>query len=129
MTTALRHVGESRTGLTNRALAAGKGQFVADVVLPDMTYLAVVRSPHAHARILSIDVAAAEALDGVVYVMTGAEAKENMRAIPEAWDTREIGAKGVAWYALTSDRVRYVGEAVAAVVAEDKYTETAGSGA
>ena len=122
MTTTLRHVGSSHTGLTNRELAAGKGQFVADIVLPDMTYLAVVRSPYAHARILSIDVEAAEALDGVVYVMTGAEAKENMRAIPEAWNTREIGAKGVAWYALTFDRVRYVGEAVAAVVAEDKYT-------
>jgi carbon-monoxide dehydrogenase large subunit len=45
-----------------------------------------------------------------------------MNPIPEGWNTREIGAKGVKWYALTPDRVRFVGEAVAAVVAEDKYT-------
>ncbi len=122
MTTTMRHVGEAHPGLTNRELAAGKGQYVSDIVLPNMTYMAVVRSPHAHARINSIDVSAAEAMDGVVYVMTGAEAIEQMRPIPEAWNTREIGAKGVSWYALTPDRVRYVGEAVAAVVAEDKYT-------
>jgi len=118
----MRHVGEAHPGLTNRELAAGKGQYVSDIVLPNMTYMAVVRSPHAHARINSIDVSAAEAMDGVVYVMTGAEAVEQMRPIPEAWNTREIGAKGVSWYALTADRVRYVGEAVAAVIAEDKYT-------
>jgi carbon-monoxide dehydrogenase large subunit len=122
MTTTLRHVGESRAGLTNRQLAAGKGLFVADVVLPGLAHLAVLRSPHAHARILSVGVAAAEALEGVIYVMTGAEAKAQMRPIPEAWDTSEMGAKGVAWYALAPERVRYVGEAVAAVVAEDKHT-------
>src|SRR6266545_4339659 len=80
--------------------------------------------PHPEERITSIDTSAAEALEGVLYVMTGEEARSAMRPIPEAWNTREIGAKGVRWYALTPDRVRYVGEAIAAVVAEDKYTAT-----
>jgi len=116
------HVGVGYPGLNNRTLAAGKGTFVGDVQLPNMTYLAVLRSPHSHARILSIDTSAAEALPGVVYVMTGAEAKAAMKAIPEAWDTAEMGAKSVRWYALAPERVRFVGEAVAAVVAEDKYS-------
>lgn len=121
MTTTLSHVGKPYAGLTNRQLAAGKGQFVSDLQLPGMAYLAVLRSPHAAARIKKIDSSKAEALEGVLYVMTGAEAVANMRPIPEAWDTAEIGAKGVKWYALTPDRVRYVGEAVTAVVAETKY--------
>ena len=122
MTQTLRHVGKPYRGLTNRELAAGQGEFVSDIILPDMAHMAILRSPHAAARIASIDVSAAQAFEGVVYVMTGAEAKAQMRPIPEAWNTKEIGAKGVDWYALAPDRVRYVGEAVAAVVAESKYT-------
>jgi carbon-monoxide dehydrogenase large subunit len=118
----MKYVGAPFTGLTNRQLAAGNGTYVSDIQLPAMTYLAVLRSPHAHARIRSIDTGEAERLPGVVYVMTGREARDQMKPIPEAWKTREIGAKGVDWYALAPERVRYVGEAVAAVVAEDKYT-------
>ena len=121
-TSTLRHVGKPYLGLTNRELAAGKGLFVSDIVLPGMSHLAILRSPHAAARIVSIDTSAAERLDGVVDVMTGDEAKAEMRPIPEAWNTKEISAKGVDWYALAPDRVRYVGEAVAAVVAESKNT-------
>jgi carbon-monoxide dehydrogenase large subunit len=120
----LTHIGAGYTGLTNTELALGKGTFVSDLELPGMTWASILRSPHAHARIVSIDTSAAEALPGVVYVMTGEEARSAMRPIPEAWNTKEIGAKGVAWYPLTPDRARYVGEAVAAVVAEDKYTAT-----
>jgi carbon-monoxide dehydrogenase large subunit len=116
------HVGAGYTGLTNTELAMGRGTFVSDIELPGMVWASILRSPHAHARIVSIDTSAAEALDGVVYVMTGEEARSAMRPIPEAWNTKEIGAKGVPWYPLTPGRVRYVGEAVAAVVAEDKYT-------
>jgi carbon-monoxide dehydrogenase large subunit len=121
MTTA-KHIGARYTGLTNRDLAAGIGTFVSDIQLPGMAYMAVLRSPIAHARIISIDTTAAEALEGVVYVMTGQEAKAVFNPIPEAWNTAEVGAKRVDWYPLVPDRARYVGEAVAAVVAEDKYT-------
>jgi aerobic carbon-monoxide dehydrogenase large subunit len=116
------YVGRSVRGLTNRPLVAGRGTYVSDLALPGMAHAAVLRSPHAHARIRAIDVAAAECLPGVLCVVTGREVQANTRPIPEGWDTSEIGAKGVQWYALAPERVRFVGEAVAAVVAEDKYT-------
>src|SRR5438094_7620948 len=116
------YVGQGVPGLTNTRLVAGKGRFVDDITLPEMTHLAVLRSPYAHARIRSIDTSRAEALPGVVHVITGREVAESMNPIPETYDTAAVGAKGVKWYALCTDRARYVGEAVAAVVAEDKFT-------
>src|SRR5919106_4867543 len=116
------YVGQGVPSLTNTRLAAGRGTFVDDISLPGMAYAAVLRSPYAHARIRSIDTSRAEALAGVVCVLTGREVAENMNPIPETYDTAAVGAKGVEWYALCVDRARYVGEAVAAVVAEDKLT-------
>jgi carbon-monoxide dehydrogenase large subunit len=121
-TTSSKHIGREYTGLNNRDLAAGLGSFVGDIKLDRMAHAAILRSPHAHARIVSIDTSAAAALPGVLYTMTGAEAREVFSPIPEGWNTKEVGAKHVDWYPLIADRVRYVGEAVAAVVAEDKYT-------
>jgi carbon-monoxide dehydrogenase large subunit len=118
----MKYVGQGLTGLTNPQLVAGQGTFVDDVHLPGMTYMAVLRSPHAHARIRSIETREAQQLAGVVYVITGQEVKAVMNPITEAYDTRAMGAKGVHWYSLCPERVRFVGEAVAAVVAEDKYT-------
>ena len=116
------YIGKPVHGLRNVQLAAGKGTFVGDVRLPGMTYMAVLRSSLAHALIRSIDATAAEALPGVLRVITGKEIVEQTDPIPEAWDPAEVGAKSVKWYALCPERVRYVGEAVAAVVAEDKHT-------
>src|SRR6266498_2301699 len=76
------HVGASYAGLTNVELALGNGTFVSDVELPGMAHVAILRSPHAHARITSIDTSAAEALEGVLYVMTGEEA----RGVLASWD-------------------------------------------
>ncbi len=117
----MKYVGQEIPGMTSRQLAAGRGQYVGDVQLDGMLYMAVLRSPYAHARIKGIDTKAAEQLPGVVYVMTGKEAKQNMRSITAALDTAGMGAKSVECYALCPERVRYVGEAVAAVVAENKY--------
>jgi carbon-monoxide dehydrogenase large subunit len=116
------YVGQRITGLRNKQLVAGKGTFVGDIDLPGMTYMAVLRSPFAHALIRSVDTRSAEALPGVLAVVTGAEIAAETDAIPEAWDPAEVGARSVRWYALAPERVRFVGEAVAAVVAEDKYT-------
>ncbi len=121
----MKQVGRRVTGLTNTQLAAGKGTYVNDVVLPDMAFLAFLRSPYAHARIRSVDISAAMARPGVIKVLTGEDAYRDLRPIPEAWNTREIGAKGVLWYPIVKDRVRYVGEVVAAVVAEDRWTAAA----
>jgi len=116
------YVGQRIPSLTSTRLVAGRGRFVDDLQLPGMTWAAILRSPFAHARIRSIDASAAEALPGVLYVLTGREVAESMNPIPETYDTAAVGAKGVRWYALCNDRARYVGEAVAAVVAEDKFT-------
>ena len=113
-------VGQRRPGMNNRRLASGKGEYVADVELPGTLHMALLRSPYPHARILSIDVSAALAHPAVVDVVVGREIKEHTKPIPEGWDTEAVGAKRVDWYALAQDRVRFVGEAVAAVVATSR---------
>ena len=103
-------------------LVSGRGTYVDDVRPDgDMSFMAVLRSPHAHALIRSIDTSRAEALPGVLTVITGAEITANTNPIPQGWDTAAVGAHQVEWYALSADRARYVGEAIAAVVADTKY--------
>ncbi|MHB8688337.1 MAG: xanthine dehydrogenase family protein molybdopterin-binding subunit [Candidatus Dormibacteria bacterium] len=118
----MKYVGQPVKGLTNELLVRGKGTYVSDIQLPGMTYMAVLRSPYPHARIRSVDVRRAQELPGVVMVATGKDLAASTEPIPSSWDPKEMGAKEVKWYALCPDRVRYVGEAVAAVVAEDKFT-------
>ena len=96
-------------------LLRGRGRFADDVKMREMLYLRFVRSPYAHARILSIDVSAAEALPGVVCTLTGKEIE------PLTQPFIEIGpdpAAKIRDFPLAIDKVRYQGEPVAAVVAE-----------
>jgi aerobic carbon-monoxide dehydrogenase large subunit len=113
-------VGQPYPGLNNRRLARGRGTFVADVAVDDTLHMAILRSPHAHAEIRSIDASAARAHPAVVDVVDGREIAAHTRPIPEGWDTAAVGAKHVDWYALAPDRVRFAGEAVAAVVARTR---------
>ena len=116
------HVGRRYTGRTNRTLVAGRGKYVDDIRPGgELSYMAVLRSPHAHAAIRSIDTSRAAALPGVLAVVTGTEIAECTKPIPQGWDTAAVGAHQVEWYALCVDRARYVGEAVAAVVAETRH--------
>ena len=82
--TQTRYIGEPHTMLTNPELVAGRGTFVDDVQLPGMAYCAVLRSPHAHAAIRSIDTSEAEAVPGVIAVVTGEEIREVMNPITVA---------------------------------------------
>ncbi len=95
-------------------LVRGAGLFADDVVGPDLLHVHIVRSPYAHARILSVDTSAAEALPGVVCTLTGAEIAElcdpYMQIAPPPADA-------IQDYPMAVDRVRYQGEPVAAVVA------------
>ena len=118
----MKYVGRPVPGLTNELLVRGKGTFVSDIQLPGLTYMAVLRSPYPHARIRSVDLTRARELPGVLLAATGRDLAATTEPIPSSWDPKEMGAKEVKWYALCPDRVRYVGEAVAAVVAEDKFT-------
>jgi carbon-monoxide dehydrogenase large subunit len=92
----------------------GKGRFVDDIQLPGMLHLAILRSPYAHARILGVDVTAAEAHPKVKLVVTGAMLAE--RGL--AWmPTLSADVQAV----LATDKVRFQGQEVAFVVAEDRY--------
>jgi carbon-monoxide dehydrogenase large subunit len=93
----------------------GRGRYCDDVQLPGMLHLAILRSPMAHARITGIDTAAAAALPGVRAVLTG----------------NDLAAQGLAWMptlsgdvqaVLATDKVRFHGQEVAVVVADDRYT-------
>src|SRR5437763_875093 len=101
-------------------LITGKGQFVDDVRVPGTTHAAFVRSPHAHARIVRIDASAAKRLQGVVAVYTGKDlVSGGMKPIPTGWLIPNM--KIPAHYPLAVDRARYMGDAVAVVIAESPY--------
>jgi aerobic carbon-monoxide dehydrogenase large subunit len=95
-------------------LIAGQGAFLDDHVLPGMLHMAILRSPVPHARINSIDTSAAAALDGVIAVVTGELlAQYNLAWMPTlSGDTQAV---------LATDKVRFQGQEVAAVVATDPY--------
>jgi len=102
-------------------LITGRGKFTDDFVLPNMAYAVIVRSPHAHARILSVDISAAAALEGVIAVYTGADIEQSSAGgvIPTAWLLPDL--KTPAHPVLATEKVRYVGDGVAVVVAESRY--------
>src|SRR6202167_4800910 len=100
-------------------LTQGRGQYVSDVVLPRMAHVAFVRSPHAHARIKSVDAAAAKMSPGVVAVVTGAE----LAKVITPWVgvlTHLKGIKSAPQYAIVVERACWQGEAVCAVVARTR---------
>ncbi|HEU5110193.1 MAG TPA: xanthine dehydrogenase family protein molybdopterin-binding subunit, partial [Micromonosporaceae bacterium] len=105
----------------------GQGNYTDDVKLPGMTYAAFVRSPHAHARIKSIDTAAAKKAPGVVAVFTGAD-MTGVNSLPCGWDLRkDKNIPGVVQdlamvphMPLSSDAARHVGDPVAVVIASSQ---------
>jgi carbon-monoxide dehydrogenase large subunit len=112
-------VGRSVTRLEDRPLLLGQGRFAADVNFPDQLHMRVVRSAHANARLLAVDTAAARAIPGVHAVWTAADVAD----IPPI-DFRLSKIAGLDAYrqrVLATERVRYVGEPVALVFADDPY--------
>ena len=108
--------------IEDAGLLAGAGRFYDDFTLPGQTWIAFLRSPVAHARIVSIDTAAAAAMPGVVLVLTGAElAAAGVKPMPLApMFTRPDGSPGATplRHAIAVDVVRFVGEEVVAIIAE-----------
>ncbi|MQG01422.1 MAG: xanthine dehydrogenase family protein molybdopterin-binding subunit [SAR202 cluster bacterium] len=97
-------------------LIRGQGTYVEDVTLTGMLHMVLVRSPLAHALIKSIDTSEALKFPGVAAVFTGEDLKEELGSLPCGWvvpDTKEVPHPPLA-----VDRVRYVGDAVVAVLAE-----------
>src|SRR4029077_5532310 len=112
-------IGRSVLRLEDEPLLLGQGRFTDDVGFPNQLHMRVVRSEHAHGRVIAIDIAAARAIPGVVALWTGADIKD----LPPI-DFRDPAAEALKPYrqpALAQDIVRYVGEPVAAVFADDPY--------
>ena len=108
-------------------LVAGRGRYLDDIRLPGLLHVAIVRSPHAHAEITRIDVAAARAVDGVVAVLTRAELPELGGSVPPL--VQEPKRRPYQHPVLAAGRVRHAGEAVAVVVAVDPYRAADGAAA
>jgi carbon-monoxide dehydrogenase large subunit len=120
-------------------LITGKGRFTDDFNLPGQTWAAMVRSPHPHARIMSVDKSAALALPGVLAVYSGADcARDGLKDIPHnpvpstKYDMKLTAPGGGEVFIggnrlLPDDRVRHVGEALAMVVAETREQAQAGA--
>ena len=106
-------------------MITGTSTYVTDVVVPGMQWVAFVRSPHAHARIRRIDIKPALQVPGVRMVVTGDDIRKLAKALPPASASAEggasSGAPGRQHWALSTEVVRHVGEAVAAVVADSDY--------
>jgi aerobic carbon-monoxide dehydrogenase large subunit len=111
----IRGVGHSVERKEDARFIRGRGTYVDDVTLPGMLHMELLRTPFAHARIRSIDTSAAAALPGVIAVVTG----ELMAEHGLAWMPTLSGDTQAV---LATDKVRFQGQEVAAVVAEDLYT-------
>jgi CO/xanthine dehydrogenase Mo-binding subunit len=108
-------VGKSIARREDKVLLTGRARFTDDVTMPRMGVVATLPSPYAHARILSIDTSKAKALPGVYCVVTGRQAKEYCGPLPS------LSSAPIEQYCIAVDKVRHVGEPVAAVLAENRY--------
>ena len=113
-TTSPRYVGKEVDRIEDPGLVTGSTQFIDNFELPGMAHAAIMRSPHPHARIVSVDVSAALQLPGVVAVLTGEDIKRWCSvgtSSPEGWGSTPMAV----------DKARFVGEPVAAVAAGNRY--------
>jgi len=115
-TTAIRHIGQPFRRREDLKFLTGKGRYVDDVRLPGMLHMAVLRSPHAHAEIRSVDLSAANVAPGLRLVLSGKALVGKIGPIVPNWVIP--GSKVPFRPVLATDRVRFVGECVALVVAE-----------
>jgi carbon-monoxide dehydrogenase large subunit len=113
----IRGIGHSVRRVEDDRFIRGAGNFIDDIKLPGMLHMAILRSPFAHAKLNSIDASRAQAVDGVIAVVTGElMAQHNLAWMPTlSGDTQAV---------LVTDKVRFQGQEVAAVVATDPYIAT-----
>lgn len=113
-TSTLRYIGKHVNRIEDPGLVSGTVEFIDNLSLPGMLHCAILRSPHPHARIVKVDTSAAEAMDGVTAVLTGVDVGRWCApafTAPEGWGS----------YCMAVDKVRFVGEPVAAVAATSRY--------
>jgi len=115
-----RLVGRALKRREDPKLITGHGNYLDDIKLPGMLHIALVRSPYAHAKIVSIDASKALAMPGVVAVFTGKDMLD-INPMPAAWQAAGVKNYPVPPRALAVDKVALVGDPVAMVVAENRY--------
>ena len=115
MNQAFKYIGRKRRTKEDPRFVSGRGRYVADIALPGMKHVALVASPHASARIVSIDTKAASAAPGVLYVLAGEEFCAGTDSLVTGVDAPKLTR-----FALANGVVRYAGEWVAAVVADTR---------
>src|SRR5215813_7841765 len=118
-TAGVKFVGDRLLRKEDPRLVQGQGRYVGDITLPGMLHAVFVRSPHAHARIRGIDTSRALKGPGVAGIVTFADLGEAARPLPIV--PPHAALRGRNFHLLASDRARFVGEAVAVVVAESRY--------
>ena len=113
-------LGKARLRKEDDRLITGQTNWTDNITLPGLLHIAFLRSPYAHARIISVDVSAARGAPGVIAAYSGADFADEQGSLPCAWPvTPDIVMP--AHPPMATDEVRYVGEAVACVVARDRY--------
>ncbi len=116
----MKFIGDRMLRKEDPRLLSGRGRYLADIALPGMLHVAMIRSPHAQARVVRIDAERARRHPGVVDVVTFADL--GAAAVPLPCVPVEPALRERNFSLLAGDRVRYVGELVAAVVADSRYT-------
>ena len=116
------YTGQSVRRFEDPRLLTGQGSYVDDIKLPGLLHAAVLRSLHAHANVRSVDASGASRLPGVVAVFTAADIQDLAVEIPTRTNTGADEFNPPRHPILASDKVCYVGQAVAVVIAEDPYS-------
>src|SRR6267154_994502 len=112
------YVGRSLRRREDRKFLTGKGRYVDDIRVPGMLYLAILRSPHAHARITAVDLSAARAAAGVRLALAGADLTGSIGNVKPNWIIP--GTVVPQRPVMAVDKVRFLGECVALAVAETR---------
>ncbi|MEA2457919.1 MAG: aerobic carbon-monoxide dehydrogenase large subunit [Thermoleophilaceae bacterium] len=115
------YVGQSLKRKEDPRLITGQGSFVDDIQMAGCLHAAIVRSPEAHATIVSIDTSGAKARPGVRDVLTGDDLSDMLAPLPMAWVPPGVEIKTPEHWPLARRKVCHVGDPVAVVVGEDKY--------
>jgi len=118
---ASREIGRARRRKEDAKLVTGQTMWTDNITFPGLLHFAVLRSPMAHARITGVDVSGARGLPGVIAAFSGADLADELGSLPTAWPVTP-DMVSPAHPPIAVDEVRYVGDAVAVVVARDRYS-------
>ncbi len=115
------HVGTPMRRKEDPRLITGQARYIDDISLPGMLWAAIVRSPEANAKIVSIDHSAATARSGIRAVFTGADMSDLGGPLPLAWAPPGVEVQNPDHWPLARGEVKHVGDAVAVVIGDDRY--------